>query len=567
MCKFNPAVLTTTERTRIPAGITDELWNVLNKMLHDRVFHAVRSDACVIEYGEHLYKRLGHDPSKHDYIRHKMRELGRLLLCSKKHNDLTTIKEHIQPANVTHVVHAVRKMAGYNSEKDTRSCPSLALGIGYSLKKVSLLVESCASAKGDDDAVKEAQTFRSVYEAAWNELMPSASLRTLQESEGKAPLLLAFTKDVQTLHSFLEAQQQELFRELSSVPSLQTHTQLTKVILAQVVLFNRRRAEEVSKIPLSAYASPSVSNPQEDVNVALSDLEKRLFQHFRRLRIKGKDGRKHSVRLTPAMQQTLDLLVSKRHECGIVAENTYLFARPSSLTSYSSSHCLRYFAGVCGAQSPESLASKKLSKQTETLSQVLHLSDTALDQLADFLEHDINVESHFYRLPEGTLQLAKISKLLLALEQGRLAAFKGKSLDDVNIDPEENVHVDSDRDGDCVDSCESDSDQEPDQEPDSPDTANATPAKNRTTPQVTDRGRSRQRPSKERPPLKRKKWSVEEKAAVERHMTSFISGGRVPGKRDCDKCLKMEKKALKSRDWRSIKFYVKNRINAQKNKT
>ncbi|XP_047433306.1 uncharacterized protein LOC125003416 [Mugil cephalus] len=144
------------------------------------------------------------------------------------------------------------------------------------------------------------------------------------------------------------------------------------------------------------------------------------------------------------MQQALDMLVSKRQECGVPLENIYLFARPSALTCYRGSDCLRHFAKACGAKTPESLTSTKLRKQTGTLSQVLNLSNTELDQLADFLGHDIRVHRQFYRLPEGTLQLAKISKVLLSLEKGRLAEFKGKTLDDINIDPEENVHLDSD---------------------------------------------------------------------------------------------------------------------------
>lgn len=57
-------------------------------------------------------------------------------------------------------------------------------------------------------------------------------------------------------------------------------------------------------------------------------------------------------------------------------------------------------------------------------------------------------------------------------------------------------------------------------------------------------------------------WNKEEIAAVERHMMSFIMSCQVPGKHDCDKCLDLEKTALKSRNWLAIKFYVKNRITA-----
>lgn len=117
-------------------------------------------------------------------------------------------------------------------------------------------------------------------------------------------------------------------------------------------------------------------------------------------------------------------------------ENTYLFARPSSLICCRGSDILRYFAKTCGAKCPESLTLTKLRKQTGTLSQVLNLTNAELDQLADFLGHDIRVYRQFYRLPEGSLQLAKISKVLMALEQRRLSEFKGKCQDDININPE-----------------------------------------------------------------------------------------------------------------------------------
>ena len=37
------------------------------------------------------------------------------------------------------------------------------------------------------------------------------------------------------------------------------------------------------------------------------------------------------------------------------------------------------------------------------------------------------------RLPENTLQVAKISKLLLLMEKGTLANFAGQSLDGINV--------------------------------------------------------------------------------------------------------------------------------------
>ncbi|KAG9275033.1 hypothetical protein AMEX_G9507, partial [Astyanax mexicanus] len=446
VCKFKPSVPQKPGKTRVqslcafavppPPGIKAEFWKMLSNMNQDEVYSVVKSDGLIMEYGEHLYNRLGYDVAKHEYIRQKMRELGRLLICSRKSTPLKTIDDHIMPANFMHVVQAVKHLAGYVPETSTFKCPSLSLKIGHSLAKISQLVESRANVQGNYSAAKAARTFRTVYEARWNELISAASLRTLKESKWNAPQLLPFTKDVQTLHAYLNMQQQQCQNKLSTQTSAETWGQLARVLLTQVILFNRRRAGEVSKMPLSAYTASNPSDPQDDVNVALSDLEKKLCQHFKRIEIRGKRGRKVPVLLTPEMQQSLDLLVAKRQECGVLFDNIYLFARPSARTSYRGSDCLRHFAKICGAKHPESLTSTKLRKQTGTLSQVLNLSNTDLDQLADFLGHDVRVHRQFYRLPEGTLQLAKMSKILMALDKGRLAEFQGKSLDEINIDPE-----------------------------------------------------------------------------------------------------------------------------------
>lgn len=192
-------------------------------------------------------------------------------------------------------------------------------------------------------------------------------------------------------------------------------------------------------MPLSAYISSNQMDAHPDITMALTYLENKLCQYFRRVEIRGKRGRKVPVLLTPSMQESISLLIENRSRCGIPNENPFLFARPYAMTFFRGSDCIREFAVACGAKNPQTLTSTKLRKQIGTLSEVLNLSNTELDQLADFLGHDIRVHRQFYRLPEGTLQLAKISKSLLALEKGRLADFKGQNLNEINIDPEGSI--------------------------------------------------------------------------------------------------------------------------------
>lgn len=89
----------------------------------------------------------------------------------------------------------------------------------------------------------------------------------------------------------------------------------------------------------------------------------------------------------------------------------------------------------CGAKDPEALSSTRLRKHLATMSRVLYLKDNEMDDLADFLGHDFRVHRQYYRLPKGTLQLAKTSKALRALERGQLSEYKGRNLDEINIDP------------------------------------------------------------------------------------------------------------------------------------
>ncbi|KAK9526372.1 hypothetical protein VZT92_015076 [Zoarces viviparus] len=174
----------------------------------------------------------------------------------------------------------------------------------------------------------------------------------------------------------------------------------------------------------------------EDVAMGLSKTEQRLCNYFSRIEIMGKRGRKVAVLLTPSMMDALSLLASKRTDCDVCATNVFLFAIPNSMSHYRGQDCLRVYASECGAKHAEYLRSTQLRKHVATLSQVLNLKNNELDQVADFLGHDIRVHRDFYRLPVPTTQLAKISKLLLSMEKGNLSSMQGKSLDAIEVEAE-----------------------------------------------------------------------------------------------------------------------------------
>ncbi len=423
-----------------PPGVTHGVWRLLNSMNQDQVALETRNDWCILELAKHLYNKYGSRVKMHEYIRQKMRELGRLLICAREVSPLTSIKELIHPTNFMHTINAVKRVAGYNEQTKVYEKASVAVKLGHSLNKIAILIESHSTIAGDEETGKVAKSFQQLYQSRWPEYISSAARQTLEEAKWNSPQLLPFTEDVKRLHVYLDEQEKMYHRLLSTQPSSQHWSKLAKVTLTQVMLFNRRREGEVSQMPLSTYISSNKSDAHPDISMALTELENKLCQYFKRVEIRGKRGRKVPVLVTPSMHESISLLIENRSRCGVPNKNPFLFARPSALTFFRGSDCIREFAVACKAKNPQTLTSTKLRKQIGTLSEVLNLSNAELDQLADFLGHDIRVHRQFYRLPEGTLQLAKISKILLALEKGRLADFKGQNLNEINIDPEGTIH-------------------------------------------------------------------------------------------------------------------------------
>lgn len=62
------------------------------------------------------------------------------------------------------------------------------------------------------------------------------------------------------------------------------------------------------------------------------------------------------------------------------------------------------------------------------MTQILGLSETNLDVLAKFMGHDIRIHRQFYRLPEYTVELAKVTKIMPTLTLGICPNTKAKIL-------------------------------------------------------------------------------------------------------------------------------------------
>jgi hypothetical protein len=153
---------------------------------------------------------------------------------------------------------------------------------------------------------------------------------------------------------------------------------------------------------------------------------------------RGKQGRKVPIILMSDLKTGIDLLNSLRSAVGVAENNPFVFARAhrDSVEHLRGTDCLRQFTLECQPKlkNPEAITSTALRKYIATMSQVLSLKEHEIGWLAKHLGHDIRTHREYYRLHDSTIELAKVSKLLLAIDNGRARSLKGKTLDEIDID-------------------------------------------------------------------------------------------------------------------------------------
>ncbi|KAI7811180.1 hypothetical protein IRJ41_011403 [Triplophysa rosa] len=442
--KANVLVLADIAESTFSQAISPEVCEMLADMKNDDISSVVRNDFLILQLSQCLYNRHRSDPTKSEYIRQKVREMGRLLLSLRRKFSIFSFEDAVKPNSFYKVIEAVKDVSGYDEKSHSYKTPSLALKLGHSLNNIGDIILCRAIAAEDDDMTRAAERFKRLCSSEWAECVSNAALAALSKSKFNKPSTLPFTQDVQLLNRYLEEKSADAFDSLKNHESTQTYEELAKLTLARVIIFNRRRVGEVSKMTVECFMKRHQTELNQDIALSLSPFEQKMSKRFSRLEIMDKRGRKVAVLLNPELVRAMQLILDKRDACDVDKDNPFLFGRPkcSATSFFNGQDCIRLFVHLCGAQNPEDFMSAQLCKQVATMSQILSLKDNELDQLASFLSLDIRLHRDDYRLPDATLEIAKISKLLLAMEKGTLATFQGKSLDEIEIEDEIDLELD-----------------------------------------------------------------------------------------------------------------------------
>jgi len=132
---------------------------LLSGLRSDDVGEVVRKDALILSLGKHLSKKFAGDREQFNYIRGKMRFLGKLLELCRKCNRGDSLSDFIHPTMFQTVMEVAQECAGFNESTGEFKVPSQAVRGGQLLRCVAELKEAKALQAGDTSMAESCVQF------------------------------------------------------------------------------------------------------------------------------------------------------------------------------------------------------------------------------------------------------------------------------------------------------------------------------------------------------------------------------------------------------------------------
>ncbi|KYB24832.1 hypothetical protein TcasGA2_TC001429 [Tribolium castaneum] len=329
--------------------------------------------------------------------------------------------------------------------------PSLALHMGTNLKilcdvalKVVIEKRHLPNLRWEDDREKktEIKELKKLISGHWCNELSSLALKNLKEKHWEKPTELPLTSDILTLQTFISEQADKAYNNLineGKTNMRQNYKTLAQCVLALTIMFNRKRVGDVQYLKLATYISAdknSVIEGEQAFMRSLTSVEQILSKRFKRVVTGGKGSKPVPILFSIKLQKIIDCLIKIRTETSIVpTSNPFLFANPGSQDRWmNGSNVMRKLASSCGAKNPNLLTSTRFRKHIATTLQLMSMEDNEMEQVATFMGHTKKTHAEFYRLPQDIYQTAKVAKILLLLEKGKGEQFKGKSLNEIELE-------------------------------------------------------------------------------------------------------------------------------------
>jgi len=419
----------------------------------DHAYHAINRNNLILRYGTMLFEDSHDSLRQKSAVRNNIREVGRLFheaTCID--STLLRIDQLLTTQKFDVLCEAVRRVARLDETKVTKLsdqkknkiAANTALKMGNHVEKLANIMLSDALISGSKFDRDEVSNFLELKKIRWASEIQKKARRQIAMSKTNKLSLLPTVEDIKLLTDYLNKGIKTCMEEFENGQGKQsTWIKLAKFLLVRITIFNRKRSSEVASLELGEYSQRiERGGVNDDVSAALTPTERFMVRNMTRLETVGKRFRPVPVLLTRDMVTAVNMLIATRENIGQVShKNKYVFAMPLGCGTSFIQGCAatREAANKCGAEHPERLRATRLRHHIATTSQLLNMGKYELDQLAAFMGHTLEVHRKYYRLQDSSMQVAKVSLILTALDHGVVGKFTGKKLDEIQFNEAEEV--------------------------------------------------------------------------------------------------------------------------------
>ncbi|XP_038063415.1 uncharacterized protein LOC119734131 [Patiria miniata] len=302
----------------VSENVTRHLNGVLDGMEHDQISLIARNDSLILKLCEHYAAAAGHTNNSNHYVSQKMREAARLLNTARTLDDNICIaKDLVNPRNFDTVVEATLKCSNFDDSTFEFSTPSLARKHRHILNRMAEIICAVALKTGLSD--NSGAGFKRLMQLEWPTRVSGHALRQAANSNWNEPKRLPLTKDIMKLHQHMCKEEREIKGQTKQYGiSWETFSQLAKLTLAQLIVYNRRRPGETQFLKVETYRKKKSRgmDANSDVVDSLSLSERLSIERLSVVYIRGKRDRGVPLLLTPSVRESVDVLVGSREEVG-----------------------------------------------------------------------------------------------------------------------------------------------------------------------------------------------------------------------------------------------------------
>lgn len=168
-------------------------------------------------------------------------------------------------------VEVVQKLWKFIAKSNTFETLSIALKTGHSLVKFANILRGEHILNDNEEGIRIIDQFISYFKN-WTGDVATHALRTIKERNCNNPKVLPLAEDMKHLNSVVRKRISALKSEPIETSNRTAWYELSKLTLAHIVIFNRKRVGETQRLTVDTYYKKINASMDQDVKNCLSEL-------------------------------------------------------------------------------------------------------------------------------------------------------------------------------------------------------------------------------------------------------------------------------------------------------